>query len=115
MSVNWQLLARANTHPLRVSILEVLGLDGGRTLSPKDLSLELQAPLSTVNYHVTELAKAGLLELVDQRQVRGAVEHFYRAIDTTSATASRRAKGNGGSSRRSVRQRGSQTRSLQAK
>ncbi len=113
--MNWQLLARANTHPLRVSILEVLGLDGGRTLSPKDLSLELQAPLSTVNYHVTELAKAGLLELVDQRQVRGAVEHFYRAVDTSPVTASRGARRNGGGSRRSVRRRGSQTRSLQTK
>ena len=104
--MNWQLLARANTHPLRVSILEVLGLDGGRTLSPKDLSLELQAPLSTVNYHVTELAKAGLLEMVGQRQVRGAIEHFYRAVDTGPETASRRARRNGGSSRRSVRRRG---------
>ena len=77
--MNWQLLARANTHPLRVSILEVLSLDGGRTLSPKDLSLELQAPLSTVNYHVTELAKADLIEMVGEQQVRGAIEHFYRA------------------------------------
>lgn len=94
--MNWQLLARANTHPLRVSILEVLGLDGGRTLSPKDLSQELQAPLSTVNYHVTELTKAGLLELVDQRQVRGAVEHFYRATETPEAD-SRHARRNGGS------------------
>jgi DNA-binding transcriptional ArsR family regulator len=79
--VNWQLLARANTHPLRISILEVLGIDGGRTLSPKDLSLELNAPLSTVNYHVTELAKAGLIEIVAERQVRGAIEHFYRPVD----------------------------------
>jgi DNA-binding transcriptional ArsR family regulator len=78
--VNWELLARANTHPLRVSILEVLNLDLGRTLSPKDLSLELQAPLSTVNYHVTELRKCGLLEIVDEKQVRGAIEHFYRAV-----------------------------------
>ena len=79
--MNWQLLARANTHPLRVSILEVLNLDGGRTLSPKNLSHELQAPLSTVNYHVTELADAGLIEIVSERQVRGAIEHFYRAVD----------------------------------
>jgi predicted ArsR family transcriptional regulator len=79
--VNWQRLAEANTHPLRISILEVLGVDGGRTLSPKDLSIELQAPLSTVNYHVTELAGAGLLELVRERPVRGATEHFYRAAD----------------------------------
>jgi len=81
--VNWELLARANTHPLRVSILEVLNLDGGRMLSPKDLSLELQAPLSTVNYHVTELRKCGLLEVVDERQVRGAIEHFYRSVDSS--------------------------------
>jgi hypothetical protein len=79
-SVDWQNLARANTHPLRISILEVLGIDGGRTLSPKDLSVELQAPLSTVNYHVTELARSGLLELRGERQVRGAVEHFYRPV-----------------------------------
>lgn len=81
--MNWELLARANTHPLRVSILEVLSLDDGRTLSPKDLSLELQAPLSTVNYHVTELRRSGLVEIVDERQVRGAIEHFYRAVDST--------------------------------
>jgi DNA-binding MarR family transcriptional regulator len=80
--VNWQLLARANTHPLRISILEVLAMDGGRTLSPTDLSHELQAPLSNVNYHVTALAKAGLIEIVREKQVRGAVEHFYRALDT---------------------------------
>lgn len=76
--MNWQLLARANTHPLRISILEVLALDGGRTLSPSDLSYELGVPLSNVNYHVTELARTGLLELVGERRVRGATEHFYR-------------------------------------
>jgi predicted ArsR family transcriptional regulator len=81
--VNWELLARSNTHPLRVSILEVLSLDdGARTLSPKELSQELQAPLSTVNYHVTELRKDGLIEIVGEQQVRGAIEHFYRAIDS---------------------------------
>jgi predicted ArsR family transcriptional regulator len=76
--VNWELLARANTHPLRVSILEVL--EGGAPLSPKHLSVELQASLGTVNYHVTELVKSGLVELVGERQVRGATEHFYRAV-----------------------------------
>ena len=78
LPVDWEHLARATAHPLRVSILEILGLDGGRTLSPSDLSHELQIPLSNTNYHVTELAKAGLIELVRQRQVRGATEHFYR-------------------------------------
>lgn len=82
--MNWELLARANTHPLRVSILEVLTIDGGRTLSPKDMSLELQAPLSTVNYHVTELRHSELVEIIGERQVRGAIEHFYRAVDTSA-------------------------------
>lgn len=89
--MNWELLARSNTHPLRVSILEVLSLDdGARTLSPKELSQELQAPLSTVNYHVTELRKSGLIEIVDERQVRGAVEHFYRVLDGRPARGRRR-------------------------
>jgi DNA-binding transcriptional ArsR family regulator len=78
LPLDWEHLARATAHPLRISILEILGLDGGRTLSPSDLSQELQIPLSNTNYHVTELAKAGLIELVRQRQVRGATEHFYR-------------------------------------
>jgi DNA-binding transcriptional ArsR family regulator len=75
--VNWEHLARATAHPLRVSILEILGIDGGRVLSPSDLSQELQIPLSNTNYHVTELAKAELIVLVRQRAVRGATEHFY--------------------------------------
>lgn len=76
--VDWERLARATAHPLRVSILEILGIDGGRVLSPSDLSRELQIPLSNTNYHVTELAKSNLIELVRERQVRGATEHFYR-------------------------------------
>ena len=70
LPVNWERLARATAHPLRVSILEILGIDGGRVLSP---------------YHVTELAKAGLIELVRERQVRGATEHFYRLPEATTA------------------------------
>jgi predicted ArsR family transcriptional regulator len=82
--VNWELVARANTHPLRISILEVL--DGGRALSPKGLSFELGAPLGTVNYHVTQLAKSGLVDLVAERPVRGATEHFYRATGCKKRT-----------------------------
>ena len=42
--MDWQRLARANTHPLRISVMEVLAMDGGRTLSPSDLSYELRVP-----------------------------------------------------------------------
>lgn len=85
--VDWEQLARATAHPLRVSILEILGIDGGRTLSPSELCLELQIPLSNTNYHVTELHKAGLIELARERQVRGATEHFYRLPASTIAKA----------------------------
>ena len=89
IAVNWERLARATAHPLRVSILEILGIDGGRILSPSDLSKELQIPLSNTNYHVTELAKADLIELVRERQVRGATEHFYRLPAKATAERSR--------------------------
>lgn len=92
--VDWEHLARATAHPLRVAVLEILGIDGGRVLSPSDLSQELQIPLSNTNYHVTELAKAGLIELTRTRQVRGATEHFYRLPSRT------RPVGNGHSGRR---------------
>lgn len=85
--MNWQLLARTNTHHLRISILEVLELDGGRCLSPNELAHELRMPLSNVNYHVTELHRTGLLELAAEHQVRGATEHFYRLADGTPTSA----------------------------
>src|SRR6187551_2317074 len=91
--MDWQRLARANTHPLRISVLEVLGMDGGRTLSPSDLSYELRTPLSNVNYHVTELRRTGLVELAGERPVRGATEHFYREAKSSSANGN----GNGNS------------------
>jgi predicted ArsR family transcriptional regulator len=96
--MNWQLLARANTHPLRISILEVLGMDGGRTLSPSDLSYELRTPLSNVNYHVTELRRTGLVELAGERPVRGATEHFYR--EATGRASRNGSSANGGTRKR---------------
>lgn len=81
LPLDWEHLARATAHPLRISIMEILGMDGGRTLSPNELSQELQIPLSNTNYHVTELAKAGLIKLAHQQQVRGATEHFYRVAN----------------------------------
>jgi predicted ArsR family transcriptional regulator len=93
ISVDWEHLARSTAHPLRISVLEILGMDGGRTLSPSELSQELQIPLSNTNYHVTELAKAGLIELVRQRQVRGATEHFYRIPTKAKARPRKRTTG----------------------
>ena len=86
--MNWERLARTETHPLRVSILEALASTAAQ-LSPKALSAALEAPLSTVNYHVTELGNSELVKLVEKVQVRGATEHFYRAVDALREAPSR--------------------------
>ena len=104
--MDWQRLARANTHPLRISVMEVLSMDGGRTLSPSDLSYELRAPLSNVNYHVTELFKAGLIELAGERRVRGATEHFYRETNgkqASSETSFQNGNGSNGNGKKPAR------------
>jgi DNA-binding transcriptional ArsR family regulator len=67
---------KALSHPLRVRILALLE---ERTASPRELADWLDATLGTVSYHVRALDQAGLLELVDTTQVRGAVAHHYRA------------------------------------
>jgi DNA-binding transcriptional ArsR family regulator len=64
-------------HPLRCRCLAILG---ERVASPAEIAREIHVEVSKVGYHVSALAKAGLLEEVDQRPVRGAVEHFYRAV-----------------------------------
>jgi DNA-binding transcriptional ArsR family regulator len=69
-------LIKAFTHPLRAAILGRLDQE---VLSPKDLARELGAPLSVVSYHVQELARLDLIELVRTQQRRGAVQHWYRS------------------------------------
>jgi len=64
------------SHPLRVRILAMLD---ERTASPNQLAGWLDASLGTVAYHVRTLEQLGLIELVDETRVRGAVEHHYRA------------------------------------
>jgi DNA-binding transcriptional ArsR family regulator len=64
-------------HPLRCRCLAILG---ERVASPAEIAREIHVEVSKVGYHVSALAKAGLLEEVGQRPVRGAVEHFYRAV-----------------------------------
>jgi DNA-binding transcriptional ArsR family regulator len=67
---------KAMSHPLRVRILAMLD---ERKASPNQLAGWLNASLGTVAYHVRTLQQLGLIELVDETRVRGAVEHHYRA------------------------------------
>jgi len=68
----------ALNHPLRRRILRTL--DGKAEASPVELAEALSMPLGTVAYHVKILDRCGALELVRTRPVRGAVQHFYRAV-----------------------------------
>jgi DNA-binding transcriptional ArsR family regulator len=69
-------LMKAMSHPLRAAILRVLN---ERTASPAELARELDDQLHNVSYHTKRLEQLGCVELVKERHVRGAVEHFYRA------------------------------------
>jgi DNA-binding transcriptional ArsR family regulator len=71
-------LAKALSHPLRQRILERLSADG--EASPVELARRLDERLPNVAYHVRILVELDCLELVRTRQVRGALEHHYRAI-----------------------------------
>jgi DNA-binding transcriptional ArsR family regulator len=67
---------KALSHPLRVRILAILE---ERTASPNQLAEALDASLGVVAYHVRTLERLGLVKLVRTNQVRGAIEHHYKA------------------------------------
>jgi DNA-binding transcriptional ArsR family regulator len=72
-----QRLLKALGHPLRQEILRALQ---NRVASPSQLADELDEPLTNLSYHVKILAENESIELVRTVPVRGAVEHFYRAM-----------------------------------
>lgn len=68
---------KAMAHPLRASCLRLF-IERG-PMSPNQLAQDLGEALHNVSYHVRRLEKLDCIELVDERPVRGAVEHFYAA------------------------------------
>jgi DNA-binding transcriptional ArsR family regulator len=46
--------------------------------SPSELAPSLEDSVSNVSYHFRMLDRAEAMELVEERQVRGATQHFYR-------------------------------------
>lgn len=64
-------------HPVRLRI--VYALSGGRVRTTADLCVSLpDVPKTTVYRHVALLTEGGVLEVVDEQRVRGAVERHYR-------------------------------------
>src|SRR5205085_4173168 len=64
----------------------ILAMLEERTASPVELAEWLTARLGTVAYHVRTLHQLGLIELVDETRVRGAVAHHYRAKERPPVT-----------------------------
>ncbi|MEY9850083.1 DNA-binding transcriptional ArsR family regulator [Streptacidiphilus sp. BW17] len=64
-------------HPVRLRIIHALR--GGRMLTTSQLCERIpDASKATVYRHVDQLAGAGVLEVAEERRVRGAVERGYR-------------------------------------
>ena len=59
--------------------LEILRLLMGEAMTLSQLGQILEEHPAQVRYHLKQLEKAGLVELVDTRVVRGFVEKYYRA------------------------------------
>lgn len=77
LSLN-QRLIKALAHPLRVKLLAYLN---DREWSPNELSEELNEGLSQVSYHIKVLKDLEMIEMVRTEPRRGAVEHYYRAVE----------------------------------
>ncbi|MGH7861604.1 MAG: helix-turn-helix domain-containing protein [Candidatus Dormibacteraceae bacterium] len=63
-------------HPVRLRIVKAFL--GARALTTAHLAAELaDVPAGSIYRHVARLTKAGVLQVVDERRVRGAVERTY--------------------------------------
>lgn len=71
-------IVKALSHQTRVSILDLMNTGAW---SPNELSRALGMGLSHISYHVQVLLNLEMIELVDTAPRRGAVEHFYRAVE----------------------------------
>jgi DNA-binding transcriptional ArsR family regulator len=67
--------ASALMHPLRLQLLQRLSKPDSAT----GLSRELNIPRQKINYHLRELEKAGLVELVERRRKGNLMERVLRA------------------------------------
>jgi DNA-binding transcriptional ArsR family regulator len=73
-----QRIMKALSHPLRVRMLTLLNQ---KVSSPSELAEELGEPLGNVSYHMRFLADLKMVKLVRTEPRRGAVEHYYQALE----------------------------------
>jgi DNA-binding transcriptional ArsR family regulator len=73
-----QRIMKALSHPLRVRMLTLLNQ---KVSSPSEIAEELDEPLGNVSYHMRFLADLKMVKLVRTEPRRGAVEHYYEALE----------------------------------
>jgi transposase-like protein len=71
-----EMVAYVVKHRIRIDALAIFN---ERVASPTEIAGVIGENVSKVGHHVKELHEAGCIELVDTKQRRGAIEHFYRA------------------------------------
>jgi Helix-turn-helix domain len=85
--LNCEVIARAEAHPLRLAILELMLTpppDGDPAWSAKTVGQALDKSLARTSHHMREMRDRGWLVEVGTRRARGAVETFYRLSDNAS-------------------------------
>lgn len=70
--------AKAMSHGDRAKALKILN---ERTASTNEIATELGVDVRKLGYHVRKLHDWGFIEVAGTRQVRGAIETYYRATD----------------------------------
>jgi DNA-binding transcriptional ArsR family regulator len=70
---------KALGHPLRMQLLTFVAERGEG--SPVEMSRALDVPLATVSHHTRVLRDLGYIELSRTAPRRGAMEHYYRALE----------------------------------
>jgi DNA-binding transcriptional ArsR family regulator len=70
-------LAAIVSHPLRRRIWDAIT---EHPISPRELADQLREPVNDVAYHTRRLRDLGMIEPAGTRPVRGATQHFYRAV-----------------------------------
>lgn len=89
---DWGALVPHVLHPLKVAIIEAM-LWIELPLSAKELDrvFDEGAGLSLISYHVRTLAKMDVIEIVEERPVRGALQRLYelKTEEPMSSTAHR--------------------------
>ncbi len=71
-------------HPVRLRIVQALL--GGRRLTTADLAEELpEVPPATLYRQVSTLLAGGVIEVVEERRVRGAVERTFALVEVAAS------------------------------